>query len=236
MTVLHRAPEISVELGTRHCVIRTTAAHACTGFPLVGGALATSRLVAIHEVRNAELPVDVDPVAFATRLHDERVGEPGLVLLTSRALTSVDVRTATSGTTRALALATVGLGNALRIGDPPGPIPLPGTINLVAWVSAPLTLEARLEALTLVAEARTVAVREANVPSRRTGDPSTGTGTDAIVVLSPEHPSGESYAGKHTDVGAALGAAVLSAVTDGIARWRVEIEPTLPPRLGGGGR
>lgn len=226
---VHREESLEVSLGDRCCIIRLAVPHESTGFAVLGGGLATTRNVTIHEVRNADLGADVDPSEFASELQRTRVGEEGVVLLTSRTLFDVDVVSARDGDVDATAVATVGLGNALRIGDSAGPIDLPGTINLVVRVSCPLTLEARLEALTLLAEARTAAVLEHRFASRRSGLRATGTGTDAIVLLSPSGASPTRYAGKHTSVGAALGAAAFGAVKDGIARWRREIEPTLPP-------
>ena len=122
-----------------------------------------------------------------------------------------------------------GLGNALRAGDPPGPGRV-GTINLLCRSSAPLTAEAQLEALALAAEARTLAVREAGVPSTRTGLPASGTGTDCIVIASPRGraPGGVPYAGKHTAIGHAIGAAVLEATRRGVERSRRDAPPSLP--------
>jgi len=76
-----------------------------------------------------------------------------------------------------------------------------------------------LEALALAAEARTLAVREADIPSTRSGEPSSGTGTDCIVIAVPDRSGGAHYAGKHTVLGHVLGAAAYSAVAQGLARW-----------------
>ena len=51
-------------------------------------------------------------------------------------------------------IATVGLGNALRAGDPPGPDGRIGTINVLCRVSVGLTDEGLLEAIALASEAR----------------------------------------------------------------------------------
>lgn len=123
----------------------------------------------------------------------------------------------------AVAVATVGLSNLLRAGDSPGALAQVGTINVIVWVSCPLTLGARIEALTIAAEARTLAVLDAVLPSRRSGAPATGTGTDCIALLSPlgRASAGESaaYAGKHTAMGAVVGRAVHESVAAGVASW-----------------
>ncbi|MGH7607317.1 MAG: adenosylcobinamide amidohydrolase, partial [Gemmatimonadales bacterium] len=85
-----------------------------------------------------------------------------------------------------LALATAGLANALRVGDPAtAPSVVPGTINLILVVDAPLRDEALLECVALAAEARTLACLEAGVASTVSGGAATGTGTDCIAIAAP---------------------------------------------------
>ena len=111
-----------------------------------------------------------------------------------------------------LALVTAGLANALRVGDPAtAPSALPGTINLILVVDAPLRDEALLECLSLATEARTLACVEAGVPSRVSGRTATGTGTDCIAVAAPGGEPALRYAGKHTRIGELVGRAVLEA-------------------------
>jgi adenosylcobinamide amidohydrolase len=147
-------------------------------------------------------------------------------LMTTRDLASHVDAIARRGELSARCIATVGLGNALRAGDPPGRS-VPGTINLLCRVSVALSPEAQLEALALAAEARTLAVREAGVASTRSGAPASGTGTDCIVIAAPRadgvpgragSAGHAGYAGKHTAIGHVIGAAVLDATRRGIAR------------------
>ena len=134
-----------------------------------------------------------------------------------------DTVTSVVGPVRAVAVATTGLSNLLRVGDAPGALAPVDTINVIAWLSRPLMLGARLEALTIATEARTLAVHAAGLPSRRSGGHATGTGTDCIALLTPLSVEGASagsaYAGKHTAVGAVLGRAVHTAVAAGVASW-----------------
>jgi adenosylcobinamide amidohydrolase len=123
----------------------------------------------------------------------------------------------------ARAVATVGLGNALRAGDPAGVAGRIGTINLLVHVSAPLTDEALLEASAIATEAKAAAVLEAQITSRRTGRPATGTGTDCTVLAcTPAPRRREAYAGKHTRIGALVGAAAHCVVREGVRRWLEE--------------
>jgi adenosylcobinamide amidohydrolase len=125
-------------------------------------------------------------------------------------------------------VATVGLANAVAVGDPPRRPASAGTINIFCQLSVPLTDEALIESLALATEARTAAMLEARIPSPLSGRPSSGTGTDCIVmaapVAEPAVPGAPTvaapvaYAGKHTRVGALVGSVVREAVARGIAR------------------
>ena len=127
----------------------------------------------------------------------------------------------------ARAVATVGLGNALAAGDPPGPLGpggALGTINVLVQLSHALDEAALAEALALATEARTAAVLDGRVPSRRAADGAlaTGTGTDCIVVAAPEAGEPLRWVGKHTLAGSLLGGAVREAVSRGVRRWIAE--------------
>lgn len=207
----------------RLLVVRLGAPHAVLSWAIVNGGRRTTTEVVWHEVRDAELRPPVDPEALLRRKL-AAAGVPGAVgLLTSRALSArVVTRSAADGLV-ARCVATVGLGNALRAGDPPGPAARIGTVNLLCQLSAPLSEEALVEALSIAAEARTLAILEAGVASRRTGRPATGTGTDCIVVAAPARGRGGlRHAGKHTAAGHVIGAAVHAAVARGAAAWRAE--------------
>jgi len=202
-------------------IARFTAEHTTASWAIAGGGLGAAWAVAWLQVRDDELVPAVDPGAL---LRDRlaAAGLPGAVgLMTTRNLDSYVDATAHHGAVSARCIATVGLGNALRAGDPPGRARL-GTINLLCRVSAPLSPEAQLEALALAAEARALAVREAGVASTRTGRPASGTGTDCIVIAAPRAGDAAVFAGKHTALGHVIGAAVLDAIRRGIERQHGE--------------
>lgn len=209
--------ELSVTPGW--LVARFAIEHSMASWAIVGGGLGRARAVAWHQIRDTELSLEVDAAALLR----ERLAGAGLTgavgLLTSCRVDRYIDTTVRCDALAARCIATVGLGNALRAGDPPGAGGV-GTINLLCHVDAPLSAEAQLEALAIAAEARTLAVREAQVPSTRTGLPATGTGTDCIVIAAPVGEAPARYAGKYTAIGHAIGAAVLEATRQGIGRWR----------------
>ncbi|WP_235817469.1 adenosylcobinamide amidohydrolase [Brucella cytisi] len=178
--------------------------------------------VAWLEVRNDDLTLDVD----AGLLLQERLAEAGygdaVQMMTSRSVQKHHIATRRSGEAHAACLATVGLSNAGRGGEL-SQLKMPaGTINLLVHIDKPLSVAAHIEAMSIAAEARTVAIIELGLDVD--GKAVTGTGTDCIAVSAPHGEAGEValYAGLHTDIGAALGGAVYDAVSEGGWLWMNE--------------
>lgn len=82
-----------------------------------------------------------------------------------------------------------------------------------SFPQAGLSEAARLEALSIAAEARTAGIMDLGLT--RNGRIVTGTGTDCIVVASPCGGPDAPFAGLHTDIGVSLGLAIYDAVTAG---------------------
>lgn len=199
------------------------APHRTVGWTLIGGGRGQTQRVFWHSVSAADLPREVDAKQLFEDRRRQRAGNTdGVGFLTGCALAEFVERRCDHGPLWARCIATVGLRNALRIGDPPSAgTSSPNTINILVQTSRALSEGASLEALSLVAEARTLAVLEGQVPSTVGSSFATGTGTDCIVVASPLASSGESgdsFAGKHTEIGHLIGACVYAAVTHGIRR------------------
>jgi adenosylcobinamide amidohydrolase len=218
---------VDVSHAGRWLIVRFAEEHDVASWALVGGGLGRAGSVVWHQVSEEELrpPIDAREL-FRARLR-ERALEHSVGLLTSRDLGAyVDVVESQAGV-EARCVATVGLGNALRAGDPPGPagrIRRLGTINLLCRFSEPLSCEALLEAMAIATEARTLAVRDGAVLSTVTGKPASGTGTDCVVVAAPAHGAQLRYAGKHTLAGHLIGAAAYQASRRGVEDWKREWE------------
>lgn len=187
---------------------------------IVGGGWHRTRHVAWLQVRDGDLRPPLDARDYLRQRLAEQGLDDAVGLMTSASVAAYTDECARWGEFSARCIATVGMGNALRAGDPPGATSHIGTINLLCALDHPLGEGAYLEALALAAEARALAVREANIPSSRSGEPSSGTGTDCIVVAAPDRDGGARYAGKHTELGHVLGAVVHAAVSQGLARWK----------------
>lgn len=169
------------------------------------------------EVRNSDLGPSVDPGAFLRARLAEAELPTALAFMTSRDIRQHHYCRRKVETVEAACLTTVGLSNGERVGARKVRGPHIGTINTLVHVSVPLTEGAMVEALSIVAAARTAAIIE----SRRAewGTAITGTGTDCIVVASPCRDQRCAWAGLHTAVGEAIGGAVYTATTDGAEQW-----------------
>lgn len=214
----------AIDLRQRMLLVSFPTVARATSWAIVAGGFVYARHVAWIEVGDGELRPPVDPRALArARLRTQAINGVAIALLTSRRVASYDACTIKDGDVVARAIATVGLANALRAGDPAGVAGHIGTINLLVHVSTPLTDEALLEASAIATESKTAAMLEAGIASRRTGRPATGTGTDCTVTAcTPGSGLREPYAGKHTRVGALVGAVSYRVVCAGIARWLEE--------------
>jgi adenosylcobinamide amidohydrolase len=216
MSVTVDRPWISFDLGQEMRVL---------SWALNRPGLVRAREILWREVRNADLPADLDVHDWLSGVLHERGATDAVCFLTSRDVRAVTQARAQSGDVTAHAVATVGLSNAERIGtrferDPAAW----GTINVAVRVNVGLSETALLEAVSIATQARTTAVIEAGL-QLPTGI-ATGTGTDCIAVAAPEGDA--LYAGLHTDVGVALGGAVYQAMQQGTRAWMQKPGPRGP--------
>ncbi|SFJ70199.1 adenosylcobinamide amidohydrolase [Celeribacter neptunius] len=212
------APLLSVTLARPWLVAELGAPQRVLSFaPYRPGFVTTSRIV-WRELRNADLPPDLSIEDFTRRDMTEAGYQDAVGLLTSRDIGKFQRTEVEIEGSRVACVATVGLGNAERIGtrtERDWGVEQYGTINIGVQIADGLTETAQIEALTIAAEARTAAVMEAGLHLR--GAPVTGTGTDCIAIASPAGDG--AYAGLHTALGEAIGRAVYQAVAQGAAQW-----------------
>lgn len=211
---LHDDRWLSVDLRSPHQIL---------SWAIIGGGLQKSQHVVWHRVGNHDLPLDVDPVElYQNRLKEREM--PGNVIgfLTSARLFNHSIEDSFEDDLWVRCLATVGLGNAVRVGERLNEKQHArvGTINLLLQTSAPLTERAMIEAMSIIAEARTLAVMDSRVKTKA-GHFATGTGTDCIALASPINDQVDLvYTGKHTKMGLLLGEATRKAVGLGIEKWK----------------
>jgi adenosylcobinamide amidohydrolase len=219
---------LAVRRTGRWLVVDFATRHRTLGWTIVGGGLAEADGVAWLEVRNADLGPEVDAEAFArAALAAAGLAERPL-FLTSCALDAWVEATAVAGDVAARCIATIGLTNRGRVGEPAsaaGDGRRRGTINTLCVLSRPLADAALVEAVSIATEARTAALLAAAVPVADGDAAATGTGTDCVIVAAPlahdRAAGGEPlrWVGLHTAAGEAIGRAVLEAVGRGVAGW-----------------
>ena len=190
---------------------------------LMGGGRGIHASIAWLHVNNDELGLNVCPRRFLRQQRAACELDSRLVLMTSAYLQHVQHHVTRIDDVEAVTVATVGLGNALRVGDAVGSAVRArskvGTINIGCWINQTLSESAMYEALSLMAEAKAVAVSDLSIRSLMSGEPATGTGTDCKVLASAVGGAVHRYAGKHTAVGSAIGAGVAAAVSSGVNVW-----------------
>lgn len=209
----------------RWLIVTFAEPHIALSWAVQGGGRITTQTIAWYQVKPHELRPPVNAREFLKCRLVENAMPDAVGMLTGADLDAyADVQKKDKDLT-SRCIATVGMGNALRVGDPSHDEVRIGTINLLCAVSVPLSYEARVEALSIAVEARTAAVLGAEITSPETGRPATGTGTDCVVIAAPcpeLQAVGEpaSYAGKHTTLGYLIGKSVFDAVSLGLHRWK----------------
>jgi adenosylcobinamide amidohydrolase len=208
--------------------------HVVKSWAVLGGGTKEARAVIWRQVTDGELCLGIDPQTYLIEQIEAFYGRDEassqiIGFLTGARLAGHTEAFLDHSGIWARCVATVGLNNALRIGDPPSSAaPYPGTINILVQTSIPLTDLAAIEALSIVAEARTVAVLEGGIQSTAGFGLASGTGTDCIAVASPRKSDATArpYAGKHTVLGHLIGASTHKAVATGVRNYKNRVIPS----------
>jgi adenosylcobinamide amidohydrolase len=189
-------------------VWRSPTPFICASSAAFGGGMGLRSWIANIEVPKDYSRTDIADHAGEVRTELDLAGD-GVLLLTAA---SVERHTiAEDGDV--VATATVGLTlptwASAPADDPTAWVPeRPGTINIVAWVPARLSLSAMIGAVTTVTEAKVQALVEAGVPG-------SGTSSDAVAVACPADGLVEPFAGVRSVWGARLARAAHEAVLAG---------------------
>jgi len=177
---------------------------------VVGGGLNSVQHILNMHVRRgyACREPEVDLRALAGELG---IGESFIGMMTAVALDTTQCGGERAAQAMAVAIATIGVGNAVAAGVTLPATPGPGTINAVIIVDAHMSEAARVNAVLTVTEAKTLALVEAGVRAPH-GGPASGTSTDAIVIASTECGAIAEYAGPITPLGALMARAMRRAI------------------------
>jgi len=208
---------LDITLNQPWLIARLPGLFRIAGWSLNRPGMTEADAVAWLEVRDADLPLGVDPLALLNRRLAEQGLDNAAGLMTARDVRRYCLAASADETVRVEALITLGLTNGSILdeqGQPSGPVgafPI-GTINLLVALSEPLGDGALLEALALAATARTAALLA-------DGGRIVGTGTDCILIACPPAAQGQCYAGLHTAIGRNLTQAVYQATRQARQDW-----------------
>ena len=202
--------------------------------PRAGG-ITRARYILNHQVETK--PIGRTDLGLGTGV---QCGDPARTL--SRLATSLGIRDKFVGLMTAVSLAdlvtvrevyeqiwvegfvTVGTSNAVRAGEPVTPKqhtnsdPHVGTINLILVTNARLSASAMVGMVQVATEAKTAVLLHAGIKSWTGRLGATGTGTDAVVIVSGDGPL-QRYSGTHTILGELVGRVIGTAVTIGLSRY-----------------
>ena len=167
-----------------------------------------------------------EPLSDTFRNYCRRHGWSGITMgmMTSAHMTSLrNVRRSMQGVD-ITALVTAGLSNARRSGDPAEHRTFdetgikPGTINIIILTNAILSPAAQVEAVMVATEAKAAVLQDIGATSPVTGETATGTGTDAVAVVSGVATPRIVFCGKHTLFGEMLASATMEALFSSLGK------------------
>ena len=206
-------PWLTVELGSVHQVLSWT---------LNAPGFVEADKVVWREVRNSDLTLELDAHQWLLQELQCSNNAQAVAFLTSRNIDFHHYAEKSVEGEKVSCLVTAGLSNAERVGVRHGPQNRFGTINILVKTASHLSQAAMIELMSVVVQARTLAVLEADIKIGAQQQASTGTGTDCVAIASPlrgdEAPC--IYAGLHTAIAEAAGAAVLSAMHEALTIWK----------------
>ncbi len=160
------------------------------------------------------------PALFKQKINQLGIPSHSVGMLTSAEIKNYQKAKSTIGSYEVRAIATVGLENTRTVGDSADVGPYTqddhyGTINLVVACNALPDLQGMAEAIQVATMAKTKAMLDAGVVSRKSGHPATGTGTDCVVIAASGELK-ENYCGMHTPLGQLIGETVYQAIRKAI--------------------
>jgi len=183
------------------------------------GGLAEARtIVNLHVDKHH--PCDDLERPLADFIAERGLPEPCVGLLTAAGTEHAELAHVTASGFAVTAVATVGLSNRTTAGRAAAARWQPSTINTIVIVDGQPEAAALVNAVVTVTEAKALALAEAGVRSAD-GHPATGTSTDAVVIAATGSGPAARFGGPASEMGAAIGRAVLDALERGIAAWKV---------------
>jgi len=177
---------------------------------ILGGGFTSAKFIINHHVEknyhHGSPDEDLQRVVHQLGINENAVGMMTAVDLENTSITSQK---------SVCAVVTGGVSNAIASGESGSS---GGTINIILLVDANLSDAAMVNAVITATEAKTLALRDLNIKSRKSAEIATGTSTDSIVIACMRKGDAIKYAGPATSLGESIGLATRKAVREAIIK------------------
>lgn len=222
---VHLNDLLDVQVTSQHCYARfTRPLDALSSAILNGGKTRALGWLNLRVTGDSPAEVALPSPAQTLSAYADTLTLPAAVvgMMTAASMKSCRMRYVKRDDIFVCCIATTGIANARRAGDPADSDDWQscqrrlGTINIALFTNAHLSDAAKVEALQLIAEAKTAACHDGKVISPVSGRVATGTGTDASAVFSDPDGLPIDYCGKHVVMGEIIGSLVYDVVQEGI--------------------
>lgn len=199
-----------------------------------GGGLVRARSILNHQVEANPLGKPdrhamrkwTDPARYLGQVASRmKAASPTVGLMTAVPMKQLVKDREESGGIWVECFCTVGVTNAVRAGEPGSHdgrrrrCDRVGTINIILVTNATLAVPAMVGAVQVATESKTAALVQETIRSSSGLRYATGTGTDAVVVVSSiDGTRRVQYSGTHTCIGSMIGRLVARCVREGLGR------------------
>jgi len=192
-------------------------------FPLkvLSSAVLNGGLTAARSIVNYHVPKsfkNLRPAAYLKRISSRlALPSPTVGLMTAVKMDSLSILREEDG--KVVSMITAGTEPAAAAGDRAWLKGARlGTINIIFIIEGSLSDGAMVEVVKTATEAKSLALRRLDLRSKFSGEVASGTITDAVCVACTQRGKSWSYAGTGTEIGHAIGRAVLKGVEDSILK------------------
>jgi adenosylcobinamide amidohydrolase len=209
---------IAVWIGQEAVVVAAAQPLRVLSSAVLNGGFASARAVInLHVDKNDRC--EDPPAMLAAYARRAGVPEPFVGLLTGARTEAATTGEEGGAGLPALAIATIGLSNAVAAGRTFVSGWTHGTINTVVVVDADPEPSALVNAVMTVTEVKTLLLHEAGVRDSA-GGPASGTSTDAVVIAATGRGARARFGGPTSELGWSVAQAARRALDAGIRGWQ----------------
>jgi len=196
--------------------------------PYSGGFTTTDLIVNIRTSAK-EMLLNPPEVIISNYLRKRSLSQRAVGFLTAAQLEYAQFVYLYENDIKILAITTAGTSNALNITEKTPTIytgeafTVPGTINIIIITNVHLLNDCCVSSVITATEAKSAALFDLKIKSVSSDRQATGTGTDAVAVVSGNGKTIQ-YAGGHTKYGQLLGEAVYTGVKGALTKRKVDYD------------